>query len=335
MGITGRDALRLARELIERVFSPELHGISLLNRCRDIITLGSEAYLRACRSVPFSHAVEVSLQERAARRARTTYEIRNICRRLMSAHPSLADMRLRDISAEHCRTFLETCFESTLQFTKARAVLHSVFACALRHGWCSENPVDSIPRPTLHETEVEPLPWADLCKLLQTAARREHSCCMPALGIMLWAGVRPAELQRLRWEDIDWQEKVISLRPRHSKTGGARHITLHPVLSAWLRRCGTPASRRGSICPPNWLRRWRFLRRAAGIFHWQQDVLRHTFASYHLKHWHDLPRLQEEMGHRSARLLRTRYLSMRGVTALHARIFWTPGKLGSDKEPEV
>ena len=328
LGISGRDALRLARELIERVVSPDLSGLSLLNRCRDIIALGSEAYRRALHSASLQHAAEVSLQERANRRARTTGELRSICRRFLQAHPALAKCKLRDITAEQCQDALAHVFRTDLQFTKARAVLHSVFACGMRHGWCSANPVDAVPRPTLHEAEVEPLPWADLCKLLLTAGQPEHRCCRPAVGIMLWAGVRPAELTRLRWEDIDWQEKVISLRPRHSKTGGCRHITLHPVLHNWLRQGTRVAQRQGSICPPNWPRRWKALRSAAGICRWQQDVLRHTFASYHLKRWHDLPRLQEEMGHRSARLLRTRYLSMRGISALHARQFWTPGKLG-------
>ena len=141
---------------------------------------------------------------------------------------------------------------------------------------------------------------------------------------MLWAGVRPAELARLTWDDIDWQEKVINMRPHHTKTGGCRHVTIHPVLMEWLKKS---KSRTGKICPPNWMNRWRQLREAAGIHTWQQDVLRHTFASYHLKYWHNIDKLQAEMGHRSARLLQTRYLSMKGITHRHARQFWTPGKL--------
>lgn len=322
--ISTSDALRLAREIIERVGEGELRGILLLNRCREIITLGCEAYRDANNSVTLLFAITKSLQERAERRARTRYELRNICTRLLHANPEMAKLQLRHLCADQCREALERVFRSKHQFIKARAVLHSVFACAQRHGWCVHNPVDAIPRPELHEAEVAPMGWQELRRLLATAAQAEHRCCMPALGLMLWAGVRPAEVTRLHWEDIDWQEKVISLRPRHSKTGGARHVTLYPVLMAWLRSARASS---GSICPPNWPRRWKALRRAAGIAHWQQDVLRHTFASYHLKRWHDLPRLQEEMGHRSTRLLRTRYLSMRGITTLHARLFWTPGKL--------
>ena len=56
---------------------------------------------------------------------------------------------------------------------------------------------------------------------------------------------------------------------------------------------------------------------------WQQDVLRHTFASYHLKHFKNLVQLQIEMGHSTPDLLRTRYLNMRDITKEHARLFWS------------
>ncbi|MBR1997820.1 MAG: hypothetical protein IJ993_05350 [Akkermansia sp.] len=39
---------------------------------------------------------------------------------------------------------------------------------------------------------------------------------------------------RLRWQDVDFEDSIISIRARNSKTGGARHIELHPTLAAWL-----------------------------------------------------------------------------------------------------
>lgn len=327
MQVTGADARRLAREFMERVHEPGVCGLALINLCREVFSCGLEAHRRAHESVSFTQALEISLGERAERRTRTLGEIRSICRRLLRVAPGLAEQRMRDITPELCREMLEAAFHTRLQFNKARTVLHAIFACGVRHGWCAANPVDAIPRPMLSETEVAPLPWEDLCRLIHTAKQGEHRACLPAVGMMLWAGVRPAEMLRLQWEDIDWQEKVINLRPRHSKTGGCRHITLYPVLAAWLKLLRDARKKSGKICPPNWVRRWRELRHAAGIRNWQQDVLRHTFASYHLKRWHDLGKLQEEMGHRSPRLLQTRYLSMRGITHQHALLFWTPGAM--------
>ncbi len=323
-GLHREDVLRLARELVERTEDENLSGVKLLNHCRDVIWLGQKAYRESQHSVVFRDAVEESLRERTMRRPRTVRELQRFTRTMMRHPLSPTDKLLRNISTQDCYSLLNACFTTPHQYAKGRAVLHSIFACGLRHGWCSSNPVDAVQRPELCEKEVIPLPWEQLLRLLHTARQGSHVVCMPALGLMLWAGVRPAEMMRLDWSDLDWEEKVISLRARHSKTGGCRHITLHSVLIAWLHLYSPSLPHVGSICPRDWIHRWSRLRHAAGILDWQPDVLRHTFASYHIKHWHDAARLQEEMGHRSARLLRTRYLSMRGVTHAHARLFWQP-----------
>ena len=274
-------------------------------------------------SVSFEEAVGDFLQARKGRRPRTVAELRSVSRRWLRSIPWLASCRVDDMGRDEC-TELVQVGTTPRQQRKLRTILYGFFEHCRRQEWCVGNPVSLIMPPVLHEQEIEPLAWGELTLLLRLARSRMHRSCMPPLGLMLWAGVRPAELLRLSWENIDWEESVISLRPQHSKTGGCRHIQLYAVLRAWLREHGLG---QGAICPRNWARRWRHLRDAAGLSPWRQDVLRHTFASYHAKHFHDFARLQEDMGHQSASLLRTRYLSMKGLTATHARLFWTPGGL--------
>lgn len=60
---------------------------------------------------------------------------------------------------------------------------------------------------------------------------------------------------------------------------------------------------------------------------WVQDVLRHTFASYHMKRYKNLPRLQSQMGHAYLSLLRTRYVNMYGIKKGEAKIFFVPPDL--------
>ncbi len=282
-----------------------------------------QAMLEACDTVCFGAAVQSLLQDRGGRRPRTVAEIRSVCRRLMRGAPGLAERNVCTISRRDCAELIQMASTPRQQY-KLRTILHGVFEHCRRQEWLVDNPVELILPPRLNELEITPLSWQELTRLLHLARNEKHRSCMPPLGLMLWAGVRPAELLRLTWEDIGWEDSVISLRPQHSKTGGSRHIQLHAVLRSWLLEHGVA---QGPLCPPNWLRRWRQLRDVAGLIPWRQDVLRHTFASYHAKHFHDFSRLQEDMGHRSAALLRTRYLNMKGLTAEHARIFWTPGKL--------
>ena len=39
--------------------------------------------------------------------------------------------------------------------------------------------------------------------------------------------MRPTECTRLRWQDIDFEGAIISVRAPNSKTGGQRHIEMH------------------------------------------------------------------------------------------------------------
>ena len=176
----------------------------------------------------------------------------------------------------------------------------------------------------LREREIVPLTLPEIAELFRAASRLQLTDCVPAMALMLFAGIRPREIERLYWSDIDPEEKVISISPTHSKTGGSRHVSIFPVLEKiLLSPCRHETAK---ICPANWQRKWAKIRRNAGWSTaenpWRQDVLRHTFASYHLKFFKNLPQLQCEMGHASPRLLRTRYLSMRGVTLASAELFW-------------
>lgn len=273
----------------------------------------------------FAEAVKEAEKSKRNRRARTRSEFCYFCRRMMQLSPDITTRPLSKLGRKECQALIECAGSTPRQQDKARRILHNLFEINIRYGYCHSNPVRSLPHQLIAEAEVQPLPWEQLCRLIRTAREDKHRACMPAMGLMLWAGIRPAEVMRLEWDCIDWEERTITLRAAHSKTGGCRHITLYPVLRHWLRRSGAALS--GKICPPNWNKRWADLRAAGTDIPWQQDVLRHTFASYHVKKWHDFPRLQLEMGHRSAELLRTRYLSMRGITREHARMFWTPGAL--------
>lgn len=148
----------------------------------------------------------------------------------------------------------------------------------------------------------------------------EFRCMSAPIRLMLWCGVRPGEVRRLRWKDIDYREGVVYIDGSASKTGGARAVPLRGAAAA-LRKCRDMAPSQ-YIAPRNWQRLWAALRLRADMPRWQRDALRHTFASYHLKHFHNLHLLQEEMGHWDASLLRTRYLNLRNLSSHSATAFF-------------
>ena len=119
--------------------------------------------------------------------------------------------------------------------------------------------------------------------LLAALPEKWRAAC--ALG--LFAGVRPEEIHRLRWEEVNLERRVIQIG------GEVAKIREHPRtlddlpgnLWAWIE--AHPGERKGRVMPltmRNWLANLRRAKEAAGVVNWGHDVLRKTFASmaYHL-----------------------------------------------------
>ncbi len=327
--LTGVDAARLALEAMEEM--PELAvaaaqgKAALMQALRRVLREGIAAVQAQARTVSFRHAAEESLARRCStgRRPSTLRDLRHFIRRLLRV-PELAERPLRAIYTEECRRALSYAFAgSAHSFRKGRAILRGDFAYGMRQQWCSGNPVSAIELPRIEEKEIVPLSVPECQRLMETARKPLFRDCLPALGLMLFAGVRPGEVARLRWADVHCQEGILAIAPRHSKTGGARRVELCPALRRLLRRLSPAPQSSALLCPPQWMKRWRQLRRAAGLGErWVPDVLRHTFASYHALTYRNLPALQLQLGHRDSRLLLTRYLNLSALRRADSAHFW-------------
>ncbi len=340
--LSGSDAARLILEMLEEMpglrESAARGRAELMQALRRVMREGMAAVQAQEMTVSFAHAAQESLERRvcAGRRPTTLRDLRHFIRRLLRV-PGFGERPLRAIGTAECRRVLEAAFAgSAHSFRKGRAVLHSIFAYGRRQQWCRENPVAAIELPAVEEKEIAPLSLSSCRRLVETARQPRFRDCLPALGLMLFAGVRPGEVARLRWEDVHCEEGVLSIAARHSKTGGARRVELCPPLRRLLHRL-RPKDARAHLCPPRWRKRWLHLRQVAGLAtprqRWVPDVLRHTFASYHALTHHNLPALQLQLGHRDSRLLLTRYLNLRPLRRADAAPFWRllhePGGAGA------
>ena len=297
-------------------------GRGRTKRAMKCIAAGAEVLRQQERTVTFEKAVEAALDARKDRRTRTVYDFRYFTRRFVKRCKGLATRRVRSITPQECAGYIEQAFDTPRQRQKARLILSGVFGTAVKRGWCDANPVARVEAPRVVEQQVPILTPQEIEQITTTAESYRGGSCAAAVGMMLYAGIRPHEVTRLSWAQVDLQERAIYILPRHSKTGGARRVTIHKPLLRILREHRQEEGEK--ICPANWLHHWRELRRAAGwnspAHRWPQDVLRHTFASYHLSHFRSYAELQLEIGHRDATLLRTRYVDQRPV--VNAEAFW-------------
>lgn len=318
-GLNMVKAATLALELVRRCGGSRCS----MRRARKAIELGAEELKNGEQTVSFAAAVDETLKVKCGRRPATLRDIRYFTGALMRRCPELKNFPVRKLTPQHCSRFLESAFSSGRQRYKARAVMSGVLSLSLRRGWCRENPLLRVDAPSFREQVIAILAPEEIKCLRRVAESPGFRDCAPAVWIMMYAGIRPGEVARLQWRDVDLEERVISVRPLASKTGGARHVTVQPVLGRLLAEHGVQDGSR-PLCPPSWPQ----FRKEAGwgsggrFGAWRPDVLRHTYASYHAKWFRDFPLLQMEMGHRSSALLRARYLNMEGVSRERAALFW-------------
>ena len=248
-------------------------------------------------------------------------DIRCIGNRLLRTKPELAKRNFSELSVSECEEWLNAAFHTNPQFNKARTMLHGLFEFALRREWCDKNPIKRIERKKVVEKEIQPLKLTETKRLIKNAQRESPEYAVVA-ALLVYTGIRPREVRRLTWRDIDTEEKTITVRSQCSKTGGVRQVEIPPVLNRVLI-AHSRELKEEKICPTDWQRRWRKIRDNSGFRgRWVQDVLRHTYASFHAKNYADLPRLQLNMGHRDQSLLRSRYINMHGISRIEAKSFF-------------
>ena len=316
-GISVLDAARIAKNILDA--KPNNFNLTVLQFCAKVVAMGLQ-HIRT-KEMTFADGFALYLKSKQHLRPDSVRDIRCIGNRLLRTKPELGKRNFSELSAPECEEWLNAAFHTNQQFNKARAMLHGLFEFALRREWCDKNPIKRIERKKVVEKEIQPLKLTETKRLIKNAQRESPVYAIVA-ALLVYTGIRPREVRRLTWRDIDTEEKTITVRSQCSKTGGVRQVEIPPVLNRVLI-AHSRELKEEKICPTDWQRRWRKIRDNSGFRgRWVQDVLRHTYASFHAKNYADLPRLQLNMGHYDVSLLRSRYVNMRGISNTDARNFF-------------
>ena len=317
MDISLLDAARLVRNILDAL--PKNSSIAPIEFCAKVIEVGKRN-IRS-KEMRFNEGFLLYLQTKGDLRPDSIRDIRYLGKRLIKSNPELSKCNFSELTVAECEEWLNAAFHTNPQFNKARTMLHGLFEFALRREWCDKNPIKRIERKKVVEKEIQPLKLSETKRLIKTA-QNESPVYAVVAALLVYTGIRPCEVRRLTWRDIDTEEKTITVRSQCSKTGGVRQVEIPPVLNRVLI-AHSRELKEEKICPTDWQRRWRKIRDNSGFRgRWVQDVLRHTYASFHAKNYADLPRLQLNMGHRDQSLLRSRYINMHGISRAEAKSFF-------------
>jgi len=196
--------------------------------------------------------------------------------------------------------------------------LSTLWEYAMRKKYATHNPLESLDDPILKNEPPGILTVEKATALLKAAQTKREGEMLATVAIGLFAGLRPAEIERLSWSEIDLAARLIEVTAKKAKTRQRRHVTISDNLFAWLK---TVKTRAGNVAPPGKVHEKIVpLAKGIGVDPWPHDALRHSFASYHLAKHRDAARTALELGHGNQDMLFRNYREL--VKPAQAEAYW-------------
>jgi integrase/recombinase XerD len=200
----------------------------------------------------------------------------------------------------------------------------ALFSFAVRRGYSSINPAAAVEKPKVVKDAPEIFTPAQVDALLRSSPIES----VPYFAIGVFAGLRPEEMKRLDWSQIDLEGRVIEVTGKQAKTNKRRLVDISPILLVWLRLHRRDS---GAVTPSGIRRLRESAMKAAEIRSWPVDVLRHSFVSYSVARDQNVAKTALQAGH-SVETLNQHYRNL--VKPSDAVKFWRITPKPSKKECE-
>ena len=127
--------------------------------------------------------------------------------------------------------------------------ISALFSHAVGQHWAKENPLSKNMRAKVIKSEPGILSLDQFSGLLEVAAEQT----LPYWAIGGFAGVRSKELERLEWDDVDFEENFIEVDARNPRRPVAGTWRFYPRWRpGWHRTADEPAKSVRPVCESNW-----------------------------------------------------------------------------------
>lgn len=226
------------------------------------------------------------------------------------------DLPIDAIGVEDLERWFAERSESLVTRASNVGRLGSLFGYAVRRGWIVSNPCARLERVRLEQRAPRILSPEEAAQLMAWIAQNRPRC-LAWFALALYAGVRPEEGYKLKWSNVNLEAGSLVIDAATSKVRHRRIVHLRPIAADWLSR----AAAMDALLPVSFstIKRARIAACKALRWEWDQDILRHTAASYLLAHHQDAGRVARSLGNSAGILLR-HYTEL--VTRSESRRFW-------------
>lgn len=209
-------------------------------------------------------------------------------------------------------------------FNYYKIILGAVFKLAVSSNSIRSNPMDAVIWPDKEEKEPETFSRRDIGLILNFAQTDPFG---GAVLLAFYTGMRPGEIAALKWADVDFDERVLTVRGTVGRVDGGygvrsatktkriRHIVLSDELYSVLEKMRAESSNIGYVLHDKngkWLSPDQYRRRYEAFFHRLNSTLpkdqppvkimsphkcRHSFATYLLACGANIRAVQAMLGH--------------------------------------
>lgn len=189
-----------------------------------------------------------------------------------------------------------------------RNAISTLFRFARKKGYLRreiETAADAVPKRKDIGGDIQILTPSNFALLLSNTP----TVFLPYVALGGLAGLRTAEISRLEWEEIDFQQGHIVISARKAKTASRRIVPLCDALKSWLAPL---AKTSGQVMPyaneqslmNQWSRAKALMVDGNGkpLVSIPTNALRHSYASYRLALLEDAAKVALEMGNSPRKL---------------------------------
>jgi integrase len=230
---------------------------------------------------------------------------------------------LSDVTPDVCRDWFKARLELDLD-TKTlwndRTRLICFFNWAIEREYLvplshkKPTPAHYVDLPEKTKNLIRIVSPAEATAMLETTAINEPRCLV-YLVLAMFCGIRPNEIHNMTFADIDLVLRHVPFDPEKTKTGQGRYAHIPENAIAWLNLAGelghwgAPSDRVAPDVTVIGATRREFWVPCLQRQKWQQDILRHSTASYRLKILKDCKAMvADELGN-SPEILTTNYIA--------------------------
>lgn len=229
---------------------------------------------------------------------------------------TLGSLKPTDVTKRQIQNLLTEIKGEQLTRKKYLQYLKNFFNWCVENNYITENPTRGVKIKITSKDIIIYSP--DEVEKVLRLCEEKYPSLLGYYCLCVFGGLRPSESQRMKWEDLKFEGREISVNDE-SKTGRRRFILKDTdTLWIWLNHIKTVRPNEPINPKENHVGLQRKFRKDVGLT-WTQDVLRHTFGTNYYNLHKDLNQVSHDMGN-SNKVCKKHYV--REVEQTDREKFW-------------